>query len=250
MAKSRGIQDARKAKIIAAWKASPLASSLDIEVAARASIPTVYKYYPFPCYGFKILTHKQIARYLDLHRDVPFITMHGCMGKSFPLQSIKKVAERMRRAGGIDVCRNITTSQPATFWDNSPERVPEPKNKTPYTPREPAGMKEQLEIFISKDGSPRIGNLREALIPFEMLDAVENVLEHGAKKHGTNDWAETPQKWSLHFNAVLRHLKAWHERKGPDAESGESPLAHAVARLSFLIALEARGLGNDNRPRK
>lgn len=255
MAISTGEQRARELRVVEAWNADPLALSVTIEDISNASSPTVYKYYPFPCYGFKMLYQRQIARQIDLHPDCDQFAIYRSMNEGrgdtlFYLQAINLVYGRIHKAGGADVCRNIARPQEIDFWNNPPERVAAPQNKVVHTKREPASMKEQLEIKFAEDGTPRIGNLRECLAPVEMLDALEDVLEYGAEKHGTHDWADYPSDWSHHYNAVLRHLMAWQARKGPDNGSGKSPLAHAVARLSFLIALEEREIGYDDRPGK
>lgn len=68
---------------------------------------------------------------------------------------------------------------------------------------------------------------------------------------GDRNW-ELGMKWSRVFGALMRHLWAWWNPLVPDTdpETGRSHLWHAGCCLAFLIAYEARNVGEDDRPKK
>lgn len=84
------------------------------------------------------------------------------------------------------------------------------------------------------------------LLPFDALEQVGLVLTFGAKKYAPGNWAKCPSRMR-YFAAALRHLFAWARRKDPDEESGLPHLAHAACCVLFLLSLELRGLGEDDR---
>ena len=99
--------------------------------------------------------------------------------------------------------------------------------------------------------------VRLELIPTELLYAVGTILTFGANKYAERNW-ELGMKWSRVFGALMRHMWCWWAGKSPttksflfgelDDETGYSHLWHAVACLTFLIAYEERGVGEDDRP--
>ena len=68
---------------------------------------------------------------------------------------------------------------------------------------------------------------------------------------GERNW-ELGMRWSRVFGALMRHLWAWWNPLVPDTdpETGRSHLWHAGCCLAFLIAYEARNVGEDDRPKK
>ena len=103
------------------------------------------------------------------------------------------------------------------------------------------------------------GKVRMDLIPPELLFAVGRILTYGADKYGDRHW-EKGMRWSRVFAAMMRHMWAWWGGKGPttksflfgelDDETSYSHLWHASACISFLIAYEERGVGEDDRATK
>lgn len=87
------------------------------------------------------------------------------------------------------------------------------------------------------------------LIPPELLEAVGTVLTFGAKKYDARNW-EQGMDWSRCFGALMRHMWSWWSGDSKDPETGESHLWHAGCCIAFLIAYEARSVGNDDRPEK
>lgn len=90
------------------------------------------------------------------------------------------------------------------------------------------------------------GKLRYDLVPPESLDSVVKVLTFGAEKYGDRNW-EDGLSYGRLFAACMRHLWAWWRGESQDAESNLPHLSHAACCIFFLIAYEARGVGNDDR---
>lgn len=120
--------------------------------------------------------------------------------------------------------------------------------------------KEALERLRPDDDPSKMGvkfdagKIRDDLIPPEVEEAIATVLDFGAKKYAERNW-EQGMLWSRPYAAARRHLRNWFARrdfgKGPgnDKDSGYSDLWHAATNVAFLIAYEARGRGEDDRPR-
>lgn len=87
---------------------------------------------------------------------------------------------------------------------------------------------------------------RIELIPYEAIEQIGLALTFGAKKYDDNNWRQG-FKYSRLTGALLRHTFAWAAGQDKDPESGLSHLAHAGACLSFLIAHEQLGYGEDDR---
>jgi hypothetical protein len=86
------------------------------------------------------------------------------------------------------------------------------------------------------------------LLPFDAMESVAAVLEHGAAKYQARNW-ERGMRWGRLSGAALRHLFAWGRGERLDPESGLPHLAHAACCVLFLLAYELRGIGQDDRRR-
>jgi hypothetical protein len=91
------------------------------------------------------------------------------------------------------------------------------------------------------------GKRRYDLLPFDALDEVIKVLEHGAAKYSDHNWTRGTA-WSRYWSASLRHLTAYWRGEDNDRESGLSHLAHAICAILFLLSYQIRGTGTDDRP--
>lgn len=107
-----------------------------------------------------------------------------------------------------------------------------------------ASIAEQLAGKGTKDDWDK---LPYHLFPFDALDEVAIILAFGAKKYGERNW-ENGMNWGRVFRACMGHMWAWFLRKGLDAETGRSHLAHAACCILFLLAWELRGTKTDDRP--
>lgn len=93
------------------------------------------------------------------------------------------------------------------------------------------------------------GKARMDLIPPEVLVGLGDILAFGAEKYGDRNW-EKGMRWGRPFAALMRHMWAWWSGELVDAETGRSHLLHAQCCLAFLIAYEARQVGEDDRPKR
>lgn len=91
------------------------------------------------------------------------------------------------------------------------------------------------------------GKARYDLLPPEGAEAVATILEFGSRKYAARNW-EQGMSWSRPFSAAMRHLWKWWQGEKADVDSGYSHLWHAACNIFFLIAYEARGKGDDDRP--
>lgn len=88
-----------------------------------------------------------------------------------------------------------------------------------------------------------------ALLPYDALAGVVDVLSHGAKKYEPRNW-EKGIDYDRLFSALQRHLTVWWQGEDRDPETNLSHLAHAGCCLLFLLAEERRGMTqHDNRPK-
>lgn len=87
-----------------------------------------------------------------------------------------------------------------------------------------------------------------ALIPWEAVKAVAQVLNYGAKKYAPRNW-ELGMDWSRPYDGAIRHLTAWWGGEDKDPDTGMSHLWHCATNLFFLITYEIRGVGRDDRPK-
>lgn len=72
------------------------------------------------------------------------------------------------------------------------------------------------------------------LIPPRMIEAVAEVLQHGAKKYNRNNWM-AGMSWSTVYGGVQRHLNAFYAGEEIDPESGLPHLSHAACGIMFLL---------------
>jgi hypothetical protein len=99
--------------------------------------------------------------------------------------------------------------------------------------------------------------VRLELFPGDALFAISDILTFGAKKYDARNW-ELGMSWGRVYGALMRHMWAWWQGKGPtnenfvfgalDPESQRSHLWHAGCCMVFLISYEMRKVGTDDRP--
>jgi hypothetical protein len=82
------------------------------------------------------------------------------------------------------------------------------------------------------------------LVPWGPMSEVAEVLTHGARRYGDDNWAMVDRPFDRYFAASMRHLVAWQASREanmppePDPESGKSHLAHAICCLLFMLDFE------------
>jgi hypothetical protein len=89
--------------------------------------------------------------------------------------------------------------------------------------------------------------LRWSLVPEGVMDEVIQVLEYGAKKYAPDNWKHVPQATTRYYDAAMRHINAWWQGEGFDAETKRSHLAHAICCLMFLQWLEESSITEEDK---
>lgn len=75
-----------------------------------------------------------------------------------------------------------------------------------------------------------------SLMPFEVIEEINKVLEFGAGKYSAHNWKQGEGfKYSRVLNSLLRHVFAYMRGEDKDPESGLSHLAHAGCNIVFLL---------------
>lgn len=87
---------------------------------------------------------------------------------------------------------------------------------------------------------------RFSLIPFDAMDEILRGYTYGADKYSPHNWRRG-YKWSLSFDALMRHLTAWWEGEDRDKESGLNHLAHAAWHCIALLWFQLNDKGTDDR---
>jgi len=86
-----------------------------------------------------------------------------------------------------------------------------------------------------------IGKAPWHLLPWEEVEEVVKVLQHGAAKYGEFNWMQVPDARKRYFSAAMRHLAAYANGQGRDLmdkESGLSHMSHAVCSILFIMHFE------------
>ncbi len=86
------------------------------------------------------------------------------------------------------------------------------------------------------DGKPRWD-----LLPFAEVEEVVKVLTYGARRYGDHNWRQVDNAQNRYLAAALRHISSHRQGAQLDDESGLPHLAHAIASLLFIMALERAG---------
>lgn len=101
-----------------------------------------------------------------------------------------------------------------------------------FTPHSEKEYSAELGVKYDTD------KLRYDLIPPEASASLAKVLTYGASKYGPDNWMKVDDVIPRYYAAMQRHVEAWRSGEHTDPESGLTHLSHAMACLSFLIALE------------
>ena len=67
------------------------------------------------------------------------------------------------------------------------------------------------------------------------IDELMKVLEFGATKYEEDNWQHVDDAERRYFDALHRHMNAWHHGERFDKETGLPHLAHALTCLHFLL---------------
>lgn len=94
----------------------------------------------------------------------------------------------------------------------------------------------KLPVIVDIPVKADTGKTDWSLMPFEVIEDINKVLEFGAQKYSANNWkAGTGFKYTRILNSLLRHIFAYIRGEDNDPESGLSHLAHAGCNIVFLL---------------
>jgi hypothetical protein len=82
------------------------------------------------------------------------------------------------------------------------------------------------------------GKLRYSLLPKGALEAIVQVLEHGATKYAPNNWQLVDNAEDRYYDALMRHLAWYRSGESFDRDSGLPHLAHVMCNAAFLLWFE------------
>ena len=86
---------------------------------------------------------------------------------------------------------------------------------------------------------------RFSLVPAEMLWELACHYGRGAAKYADRNW-ERGYKWSLSYDALMRHLQQWTIGEDADAETGTHHLIAVIWHATAMYIFQLRGLGTDD----
>lgn len=93
-----------------------------------------------------------------------------------------------------------------------------------------------VPVFLPEAIKYDEGKTDWSLMPFEVIEDINKVLEFGAKKYdGWNFAKGSGMKYSRILNSLLRHTFAYIRGEDNDPESGLSHLAHMGCNVVFLL---------------
>ncbi len=122
-----------------------------------------------------------------------------------------------------------------------------------------ANVKSDTTYFVrplpeTKDTNPKdaigISKAPLSVVPATALYLDAMALMEGALKYGRHNWREAGIRYSVYYDAMMRHMTAWWEGEDVDADSGLPHPAKAMACLTILLDAMVLENGHDDRPPK
>ena len=109
-----------------------------------------------------------------------------------------------------------------------------------------------LRFPASKDTNPKdavgIKKVPFSVLPAPVLGEVGLALLEGARKYGRHNYRVAGIRYSVYYDAAIRHLGAWWEGEDIDPDSGLSHITKAIAGLVVLRDAMMSGMVSDDRP--
>lgn len=106
----------------------------------------------------------------------------------------------------------------------------------------------------TKDTNPKdaVGTAKAPLscLPAPFMHAVGLALMEGARKYGRHNYRAMGVRYSVYYDALMRHMTAWWEGEDIDPDSGLPHPVKAAACLAVLHDSMTQGNATDDRPPK
>jgi len=107
-------------------------------------------------------------------------------------------------------------------------------------------------MIDKKDTNPKdaIGATKPPIhtIPVPVLFEIGNALLEGAVKYGGNNWRAAGVRYSIYYDAAMRHLMSWWAGEDTDPDSGVSHITKAISGLVVLRDAMLNNMAQDDRP--
>jgi len=104
----------------------------------------------------------------------------------------------------------------------------------------------------TKDTNPKdaigISKAPVSVVPLPFINAVGLAMMEGALKYGRHNYRPAGIRYSVYFDAAMRHLFAWWEGEDIDADSGLPHPVKAAACMAVLFDAMVQENGTDDRP--
>jgi hypothetical protein len=105
-----------------------------------------------------------------------------------------------------------------------------------------------------KDSNPKdaigIKKVPFSTIPGQVEGEIGLALFEGARKYGKYNYRAIGVRYSVYYDATMRHLKSWHEGQDIDPDSGLNHITKAIAGLIVLRDSMLQENAIDDRPPK
>ena len=106
--------------------------------------------------------------------------------------------------------------------------------------------------MTSKDSNPKdavgITKAPVSTVPGTALHLLGLALMEGAVKYGRHNWRDAGIRYSVYYDAMMRHMSAWWEGEDIDPDSGLPHPVKAMACLAILVDAIVLKNGCDDRP--
>jgi hypothetical protein len=106
----------------------------------------------------------------------------------------------------------------------------------------------------SKETNPKdavgVRKVPLSVVPSGVMAELGLALLEGARKYGRHNYRVAGIRYSVYYDAAMRHLMSWWEGENVDPDSGLSHVTKAIATLTVLRDAMMRDKYTDDRPPK
>ena len=109
------------------------------------------------------------------------------------------------------------------------------------------GETKEIRVRSETGGEKGQKDVRLHALPWESVAELGRVFAFGERKYDDYNFRKG-FKWSLAFDAMVRHAWLFWNREDRDSESGLHHMAHAAWQALVLVFFALTGKGEDDRP--